>query len=254
VLGARDRAPLPRAGRLPRDHREPGARPRDDRPLPGRHQQALGDLFGQVLGLCADAGLVDAGLLAVDGTRLAAAASNHANRSYEEIAREIVARAGEIDTAEDERHGERRGDELPERPTTRDGRRAWLREAKERVERERAADPKPVPRDRRKRPEDCHGRLVEDWRAEHRANRDYEAWRERGVMSDGRRFGAPPKPNEPPERPEGKINTTDPDSKTRRPSAATSRATTPRWSPLAANSSSPPRSHSTASTRRSSTR
>jgi hypothetical protein len=30
-----------------------------------------------VLGLCADAGLVEAGLLAVDGTRLAAAASNH---------------------------------------------------------------------------------------------------------------------------------------------------------------------------------
>ena len=176
-----------------------------------RHERALGDLFGQVLGLCADAGLVEAGLLAVDGTRLAAAASNHANRGYGEIAREIVARAGEIDAAEDERYGDRRGDELPERLTTRDGRRAWLRKARERLERERAANPKPVPRDRTERLEDCSRRLVEDWRAEPHANREYEAWRERGVMSDGRRFGGPPKPYTPPARPQGKINTTDPD-------------------------------------------
>jgi hypothetical protein len=32
-------------------------------------------------------------------------------------------------------------------------------------------------------------------------------------MKDGRRFGAPPKPHEPPPKPEGKINTTDPDAK-----------------------------------------
>jgi len=178
-----------------------------------RHEQALADLFGQVLGLCADAGLVEAGLLAVDGTRLAAAASNHANRSYDEIAHEIVARAGEIDAAEDERYGDRRGDELPERLTTRDGRRAWLREVKERLERARARHPEPVPRDRGKRLEECHHRLVQDWQAEHRANREYEAWRERGVMSDGRRFGGPPKPYTPPAKPEGKVNTTDPDSK-----------------------------------------
>ena len=35
-----------------------------------RHEQALADLFGQVLGLCADAGLVEVGVLAVDGTKL----------------------------------------------------------------------------------------------------------------------------------------------------------------------------------------
>ena len=51
-----------------------------------RHQQALADLFGGVLGLCADAGLVEAGVLAVDGTKLEASASNHATRSYEQIA------------------------------------------------------------------------------------------------------------------------------------------------------------------------
>jgi hypothetical protein len=51
-----------------------------------RHESALGDLFGQVLGLCAEAGLVEVGVVAVDGTKLAAAASNHSNRSYEQIA------------------------------------------------------------------------------------------------------------------------------------------------------------------------
>jgi len=59
-----------------------------------RHQGALADLFGQVLGLCAEAGIVEAGVLAVDGTKLEASASNHASRSYEQIAREIVAEAG----------------------------------------------------------------------------------------------------------------------------------------------------------------
>jgi hypothetical protein len=48
---------------------------------------------------------------------------------------------------------------------------------------------------------------------EHRANRAYEAYRARGVMKDGRRFGGPPKPYEPPDKPEGKINTTDPDAR-----------------------------------------
>jgi hypothetical protein len=59
----------------------------------------------------------------------------------------------------------------------------------------------------------CHRRLVEDWRAEHRANRAYEAYRARGVMKDGRRFGRPPGPYEPPEPPAGKINTIDPDAR-----------------------------------------
>ena len=178
-----------------------------------RHEQALADLFGQVLGLCADAGLVEVGVLAVDGTKLAASASNHANRSYEQIAKEILAEAGRIDRAEDELHGEGRGDELPEQLASREGRRAWLREAKERLESERAAKEEPVPRDRAQRLELCHDRLVEDWRSERRANRDYEAYRARGVMRDGRRFGRRPNPHTPPAQPAGKINLTDPDSK-----------------------------------------
>jgi transposase len=178
-----------------------------------RHQEALADLFGQVLGLCADAGLVEVSVLAVDGTKLEASASNHATRSYERIAAEILAEAGRVDRAEDEIHGEARGDELPEHLASREGRRAWLRGAKERLERERAAKSEPVPRERQKRLEICHGRLVEDWRTERRANRDYEAYRARGVMKDGRRFGRPPNPHAPPAQPEGKINLTDPDSK-----------------------------------------
>jgi transposase len=178
-----------------------------------RHQEALAELFGQVLGLCADAGLVEVGVLAVDGTKLEASASNHATRSYEQIAREILAEAGRIDAVEDGLHGEARGDELPEHLASREGRRAWLREAKERLEQERAAKSEPVPRERSKRLELCRDRLVEDWRTQRRANRDYEAYRSRGVMRDGRRFGRPPNPHTPPAQPEGKINLTDPDSK-----------------------------------------
>jgi transposase len=178
-----------------------------------RHQEALAGLFSQVLGLCADAGLVEVGVLAVDGTKLAASASNHASRSYEQIAREIIAEADRIDAAEDERYGSARGDELPEHLTSREGRRAWFREAKERLEQERATQDEQVPRSREKRLEVCHRRLVEDWQTECRANRDYEAYRARGVMRDGRRFGRPPDPHTPPAKPEGKINLTDPDSK-----------------------------------------
>jgi transposase len=181
-----------------------------------RHQEALADLFGQVLGLCVDAGLVEVAVLAVDGSKLEASASNHATRSYEQIAAEILAEAAEIDAAEDERHGDARGDELPEHLATRGGRRAWLREAKERLERERAAKQEPVPRDRPRRLELCHRRLLHDWCTERSANRDYEAYRARGVMRDGRRFGRPPDPHMPATRPEGKINTTDPDSKNMR--------------------------------------
>ncbi len=151
-----------------------------------RHQEALGDLFGQVLGLCANAGLVEVGVLAVDGTKLAAAASDRAIRTYEQIAAEILEEAGRIDAAEDEVHGEDRGDELPEHLASRGGRRAWLREAKERLEAERAEQEEPVPRAREERLELCRQRLVSDWHTERQANRDYEAWRARGIAADGR--------------------------------------------------------------------
>ena len=101
---------------------------------------------------------------------------------------------------------------MPGQLASRGGRRAWLREAKQRLEAERAANPEPVQQDREERLEICRGRLLEDWGAEHRANRAYEAYRARGVIKDGRRFGRPPDPYTPPAQPEGTINTTDPDA------------------------------------------
>ena len=47
-----------------------------------RHEQAIAELFGGVLELCARAGLVKVGVVAVDGTKVAAAATHHATRSY----------------------------------------------------------------------------------------------------------------------------------------------------------------------------
>ena len=86
-----------------------------------RHQAALGALFGQVLGLCADAGLVSVGVIALDGSKIAASASDRAIRSYEQIAAEVVEEAGRLDAAEDDIHGPCRGDELPERLAKRRG-------------------------------------------------------------------------------------------------------------------------------------
>jgi transposase len=105
-----------------------------------RHEPALAELFTSVLSLCRRAGLVSVGVVAVDGTKIAANASRTANRSYEQIAREILAEAAETDRREDELYGEARGDELPERLRTGAGRRAALREAKEELERERATE------------------------------------------------------------------------------------------------------------------
>ena len=83
-----------------------------------RHERALAGLFGEVLALCAEAGLVEVGVIAVDGTKVHANASQHATRDYEQIAREILAEADAVDAAEDERFGERRGDELPPSSST----------------------------------------------------------------------------------------------------------------------------------------
>lgn len=113
-----------------------------------RHQEALADLFSDVLELCADAGLVRVGVVAVDGTKLHASASKFAARSYEQIVEEILAEAIATDAVEDEQFGEQRGDELPIELRSRQGRREWLREAKQRLEERRADEARPIPRSR----------------------------------------------------------------------------------------------------------
>ena len=177
------------------------------------HQDAIAGLFSEVLTLCARSGLAKVGVIAVDGTKVQANASRNENLDYEQLAREIVAEAIAADAAEDELYGEARGDELPPELSTEQGRRGWLREAKKRLEAERAADPEPVPRARAKRVEEAKRRLEEELWTEVRANDAYEHYRAHGRMKNGRRFGAPPKPYTPPAKPEGRINVTDPDSK-----------------------------------------
>jgi transposase len=180
-----------------------------------RHQSALAGLFGEVLTLCARSGLAQVGVVAVDGTKVQANASRNENLDYEQLAREIIEEAIATDAAEDALYGDRRGDELPPELATGEGRRAWLREAKKRLEAERSANPQPVPRDRPKRVKQAKRRLDEELQTEVRANAAYEAWRARGVAADGSRRVAPGtiKPFTLPEIPEGRINVTDPDSK-----------------------------------------
>lgn len=78
---------------------------------------AAADLFAGVLGLCARLGMGRLGVIALDGTKIAANASKSANRSRErlaELARELVAAHAAADAAEDELFGPGvRGDELP---------------------------------------------------------------------------------------------------------------------------------------------
>jgi transposase len=98
-----------------------------------RHEAALAGLFVEVLRLCAQAGLAQVGLIAIDGSKLSANASQESSFDYERIAREILAEAARVDEAEDELYGEARGDELPEHLRTPEGRRAALREAKRKL-------------------------------------------------------------------------------------------------------------------------
>jgi transposase len=98
-------------------------------------------LFGQVLSLCQKAGLVKLGVLALDGTKIAANASGPANRTrggLEEEAARIVAEAIATDQEEDVRYGDGRGDELPPELADPGRRRARIAAAKARLDAEDA--------------------------------------------------------------------------------------------------------------------
>jgi hypothetical protein len=134
-----------------------------------RHEAALAGLFGDVLALCAEAGLVQVGTIAVDGTKVQANASQHATRDFEQIAREILEQADAVDAAENKQFGDARGDELPPELCTAQGRRGWLREAKRRLDERRAAEARPIPRSRPERLEEAKRRLEEEHQVERRA-------------------------------------------------------------------------------------
>lgn len=154
------------------------------------HEGALGGLFAQILRLCASAGLVKVGIVAIDGTKMAASASLAANRTAEAIeadVRRYLKEAAEIDAAEDALYGEGvRGDELPPELAERTSRLARLREAKQRLDEEDAA------RERSHR--------------EHLAERE-RIERERGKRLRGR------KPTAPDRQTKATANTTDPGSR-----------------------------------------
>jgi hypothetical protein len=106
-----------------------------------RHQQALAELLVASLRLCAEAGLVRLGVIALDGTKVAANAADKANRTLAKLQAEveqILAEAAEADQAEDRQHGLARGEELPAELASPAGRLARLRQAKARLEAEAA--------------------------------------------------------------------------------------------------------------------
>ena len=163
-----------------------------------RHTEALKGLFTDILRLCKEAGLVNVGVVALDGTKIAADAALEVNRTYESIRAEVdtmLREAESKDVEEDRLYGpEHRGDELPEALRDRGGRLERLKQCRERLERAAAAAATD------------HARKLQERAAQEAAT--------------GRKLrGRKPKPV--PETPESeaKANVTDPDSrimKTRR--------------------------------------
>jgi transposase len=157
-----------------------------------RHAEALEGPFTDILRLCKEAGLVRVGVVALDGTEMAADAASEANRAYESVREEVetmLTEAEAKDVEEDRLHGpERRGGELPEAMRDRGSRPERLRRCRERLEQEAAAAAAE------------HARELEE-----RAAKEARA---------GRKLrGREPKPvSEAPEA-EAKANVTDPDSR-----------------------------------------
>jgi transposase len=107
-----------------------------------RHEQALAGFLVQSLKLSAAAGLVRLGVIALDGTKVAANAAERANRTHEQLqdeVAEILRQAAQADQREDRAHGDARGDELPSALASPSGRLQRLRVAKALLEAEAAA-------------------------------------------------------------------------------------------------------------------
>lgn len=104
-----------------------------------RHLKQRAGLFVQVLQLAEKAGLVRLGHVALDGTKIKANASKHKAMSYErmkkrqaELQAEVdrwLAAAEAADAEDDNLHGNKRGDELPD----------WVADKQKRIERIAAA-------------------------------------------------------------------------------------------------------------------
>lgn len=114
-----------------------------------RHLEALAGLFTQALQLCAKAGLVKLGHVAIDGTKIKANASKHKAMSYGRMSETelrlkqeveaLLKQAERTDAAEDAKYGkDKRGDELPEELSRRESRLKKIQQAKAELEQEAA--------------------------------------------------------------------------------------------------------------------
>jgi transposase len=107
-----------------------------------RHEQALAGFLVASLRLCAAAGMVRVGTVALDGTKLAANAADKANRTQDKLeaeVAEILRQAADADQREDQLFGDACGDELPEALASKADRLARLRQAKAQLEADAAA-------------------------------------------------------------------------------------------------------------------
>jgi transposase len=157
-----------------------------------RHEQALAGLLIQSLKLCAAAGLVRLGLVALDGTKIEANAAAAANRTHAHLqaqVAELLEQAAEADRADDQQHGAGRGDEFPRALAGRAERLARLQQAKAQLEAEAAA--------RHQRYQQRVAELAAAARA--------RGQRPRAHIRPRRRDEAP--------NPKATVNTTDPDSR-----------------------------------------
>jgi transposase len=133
------------------------------------HLGVLPDLFNQVLRLAHEAGLVQLGLWATDGSKLPGNASRHTAMSYGYMNKEeqrlqaeiadLLKQAQQTDETEDAALGSTRGDELPAELRFREERLAKILEAKKRLE-EQAKAAAEVERQRRAQAE-------AEWEQEH---------------------------------------------------------------------------------------
>ena len=109
------------------------------------HLDQLETLFVEILKLCALAGLVKVGTIALDGTKVKANASRHKAMSYERMQQEeqrlkeevarLLAEAEASDASEDAAHGpDRSGDEVPAELARRQSRLAKIQQAKAELE------------------------------------------------------------------------------------------------------------------------
>ena len=202
ALVAADRAALPRGRRVPGDHRQPGARSRDDRALPRPPRAGAGRAVRRGAGAVrARPGWCASGWSRSTARKVHANASEHATRDYEQIAREILEEAAEIDARRGRAVRRARAATSCRRSCRpREGRRGGCARPSGGSMQRRAEQARPIPRVARQAAEGgASRRLEEELEVERAANADYEAYRARGVMKDGRRFGAPPKPYQPPD-------------------------------------------------------